>query len=141
MEAEKSDKIKLKTRSFVSSPPGHISLLLRSNSGLVPLANLSYRIHVGRYRVLEGTTDKEGYVSHESIPPGDYRMKLKGFDKEIIVPSLSSDIERYPFRVSGYMLFEDDAPEDEESFPDFESAEEISLNEIDEEGWEDLDDE
>jgi hypothetical protein len=138
MPVERSDRVKQHSRTFVVLP-GHISVILLSNSGLVPLADLSYRLHLGSDRVIEGTTDGDGFLSHADVPVGDYRMELEGYRSEFTVPSMPTDVERYPLRVPGYMLFTDDTPE--ESLPEYEESEELDLNDIDEAEWDDLTDE
>ncbi|MFQ6008383.1 MAG: hypothetical protein ACE5K8_05450 [Candidatus Zixiibacteriota bacterium] len=137
MVTEKSDNVKRKTRTFVSLP-GHISVILLSNSGLVPLANLGYRLHLGPDRVVDGTTDHDGLVSQADVPQGDYRIELEGSTSEFFIPSLPTDVTRHPVRLP-YMLFQDATPE--ESLPEYEEEEEIELTpESDNEGWEDLSD-
>jgi len=100
-----------KSKVFVKGPLpqgylSHISVLLRSNSGAVPLSNLAYRIHISESKILEGKTDKEGLVHHSNIPPGDYRMKIEGFEDEILVSTLPTHIVRRITRVPDYFLFE-----------------------------------
>ncbi len=82
----------------------HISLLLRSNSGSVPVAQRKYRIRVSDKRVLEGTTDEEGLVSHTLVPPGDYPMELDGLEGELIIPTLPVHLSRRATRVPGFFL-------------------------------------
>ncbi len=138
MPLDRSNKIKIKNRTFSALPPGHISVQLFSNSGQVPLKDLTYRIVISVDRILEGNTDAEGVIEHESVPQGEYEMTLEGHDETVMVPSLPTDISRHPIRVSGFMLFSDDQPEPEEAFEDYEAQEEIELNVVDDEDWEDL---
>lgn len=137
MNSERAERIKRQTRSFVALP-GHISVVLLSNSGQVPLANLSYRIHITPDRVLEGRTAQDGLVSHENVPLGEYRLELEGFEGEAWVPSLPVETERYPLRIPGYFLFVDEEDISEEDFPEYEDEEELDLNAVDEGGWEEL---
>ncbi|HWR84084.1 MAG TPA: hypothetical protein VN285_12355 [Candidatus Deferrimicrobium sp.] len=138
MTNERSETVKRRERTFVALP-GHISVLLLSNSGLVPLSNLTYRIHVSSDRILEGTTDRDGLISHPDVPVGEYRTELQGMSGEVTIPSTPVEIERYPLRVAGYMLFADDTPE--ESLPNIDENQDISLGQVEEEDWEDLPDE
>ena len=136
MPGERSDRVKQHSRSFVVVP-GHISVILLSNSGLVPLANLHYRLHLGADRVVDGTTDQDGFIAHADVPQGDYRIELEGSSTRYSIPSLPTDVTRHPIRLP-YMLFQDDATD--ESLPEYEDSEEIELSNVDEEDWEDLSD-
>lgn len=138
MPLDRSNKIKIKNRTFSALPPGHISVQLFSNSGQVPLKDLTYRIVISVDRILKGNTDAEGVIEHEGVPQGEYEMTLEGHDKTIMVSALPTDISRHPIRLSGFMLFTDDQPEPEEAFEDYEAQEEIELNVVDDEDWEDL---
>ncbi len=82
----------------------HISLLLRSNSGAVPVAGKKYRIRVSDKRILEGTTDQEGLVAHSLVPPGEYPMEIDGLVGELIVPTLPTHLTRRATRVAGFFL-------------------------------------
>src|ERR1700722_655356 len=85
----------------------HISVLLRSNSGAVPLANLSYRIRIDDDQVLEGQTDKDGLIQHPVVPPGDYPLELNGVTVDTLVNTLPEHLERCPLRIPDYLLFEE----------------------------------
>jgi hypothetical protein len=85
----------------------HISVLLRSNSGAVALANLPYRIQIGEARVLKGTTDKDGLVEHDHIPPGDYPIELEGKPMDTLVPTLPLHLSRCELRVPDFFLFQE----------------------------------
>ncbi len=50
---------------------------LRSNSGCVPLANLAYKLDV-KGRVLTGTTDADGFITHDLLPAGDHELEISG---------------------------------------------------------------
>jgi hypothetical protein len=136
MPVERSDRAKRQSRTFVVLP-GHISVILLSNSGLVPLANLHYRLHLESDRVVEGTTDNDGFISQPDVPQGDYRIELEGSSTRYSISSLPTDVTRHPIRLP-YMLFQDDATD--ESLPEYEDSEEIELSNVDEEDWEDLSD-
>ncbi len=82
----------------------HISLLLHSNSGSVPVAGTKYNIRINDKRLLQGTTDDEGLVSHPLIPPGDYPLELEGLDGALIVPTLPLHLVRRVTRVPGFFL-------------------------------------
>jgi hypothetical protein len=80
----------------------HISVLLRSNSGCVPLANRPYKVFV-QDQVLEGATDADGLVSHEDIPPDDYKLEIDGHST--FVPTTPKSVTRCVHQVEGYYLF------------------------------------
>jgi hypothetical protein len=138
MPLDRSNRVKIKNRSFSALPPGHISVQLFSNSGQVPLKELGYRIMVSVDRILEGQTDPDGVVEHDNVPQGEYEMTLEGHDETVMIPALPNEVSRHPIRVSGYMLYTDNEPEPEESFDDYEAQEEVDLNAVDEEDWEDM---
>jgi hypothetical protein len=101
-----------KAKVFVKGPLpqgylSHISVLLHSNSGAVPLSDCAYRIYINESRILEGKTDKDGFVYHPNVPPGDYRMEIEGLEGDILVPTQPTHIARRITRVPGYFLFED----------------------------------
>lgn len=138
MPLDRANRIKIKNRTFSALPPGHISVQLFSNSGKVPLKETGYRIGISSDRILEGQTDEEGVIEHDNVPQGEYEMTLADHDETVMVPALPNDVSRHPIRVSGFMLYTDDEPEPEEAFDDYEVQEEVELNVIDEDDWEDL---
>lgn len=83
----------------------HISLLLRSNSGCVPLAKRKYKLTISEQRVLEGTTDEDGLVQHGDIPPGDYKLEIE--EHKTFVPAIPVFRTRREHQVEGFMLFAD----------------------------------
>ena len=85
----------------------HISVLLRSNSGAMPLANMPYKIQIGEARVLQGKTDKDGLIEHDHIPPGDYELELNGQRTSALVPTLPLHLEKRSLRVAEFFLFDD----------------------------------
>jgi len=109
----------------------HISAILRSNSGAVPLGNLTYRVILPEGEVREGASDEEGFFEEAEVPPGDYPMEIEGLSARFLVPTTPVHIRRRPLRVPGYFLmpceegaFEDDTlaegepPEDEAAMQD-----------------------
>jgi hypothetical protein len=108
----------------------HISVLLRSNSGAVPLRNRRYRIYVADRMVLEGVTDAEGLVSHPNVPAGDHRLEIEGFDNSVWVPTLPLNMERRTLRVPGYILFPDDRYDESRLSQDGEDDSEVIERDI-----------
>jgi len=59
---------------------GKIWMEIWDKTGLVPRAGMSYEITGdGSY---SGTTDAAGRLLHESVPQGDYRLKIDGIDED-----------------------------------------------------------
>lgn len=83
----------------------HLSLLLRSNSGCVPIAKKKYKVTIAPDRILEGTTDDKGLVQHPDIPPGDYKLEVDGHTT--FVPATPTFREPREHQVHDYFLFED----------------------------------
>ncbi len=109
----------------------HISVLLRSNSGAVPLANLPYRIFADR--VLEGKTDEHGLIQHDSVPPGDYELELDGRKRKTLVPTLPRHFGKRTLRIDDFFLFEDREPD---ALPLQDPNESIVVRDTrDEQGW------
>ncbi len=124
----------------------HISVLLRSNSGAVPLADRGYRVVVGPERIVEGRTDSAGLVEIPDLAPGDYVLDLDGLARPISVPTTPAHITRRPMRVPDLLLFEredDPADDPDDPTPDDE-ADDVEIGRIggaaDEPGWTDVDD-
>jgi hypothetical protein len=82
-----------------------LALLLRSNSGCVPLAKRKYKITITPDRVLEGTTGDNGLVHHPDIPPGEYKLEIDGHT--MFVPATPSFREPREHQVDDYFLFQD----------------------------------
>lgn len=82
----------------------HISLLLRSNSGAVPIKRRKYKIFLSPKRVLQGVTNDEGLVEHPFVPAGDYKLELEGLNSDIIVPTLPQHLSRRITRIPGLSL-------------------------------------
>ena len=122
----------------------HISALLRSNSGAVPLAEKTYRLFLRNGQVREGRTDVDGFVNESGLTPGDYEMEIEGAAGRFIVPTTPVHVCRRPIRLPGHILFEPDEESAEEELPsDFDSDEEF-FNPVDErepdgQEWEDVD--
>lgn len=81
----------------------HISILLRSNSGSIPLAKRAYKITIGDGITLEGMTDDEGYLYHPHVAPDEYVMELEG-KFTFLIPSLPVHETPYVRRVPGYFI-------------------------------------
>jgi hypothetical protein len=89
----------------------HISVLLRSNSGAVALAERRYRINVdGAF--LKGTTDTDGFLEHRNVPPGEYPLELDGRETQTFLATSPLSVSRIPVRVVGAFLFEPTDPPD-----------------------------
>jgi len=138
MPDQRSNDLKIKSRTFIALPAGHLSLILLSNSGQVPLAEVAYRIRLSPGSVIDGTTDADGKLQHDNIPLGQYQMLVDGAPDPIYVEATPNDISDCPVRVSGYMLFAEDDDTDVDDLPTEEDPEEFILNDIDDEGWEDV---
>ncbi len=119
----------------------HISLLLKSNSGAVPIANKSYRIHLPNNCVVEGRTDGDGLIECQNVPPGDYRLDIEG-SFSTVIPSTPTHIIRCLIRIPDYLLFQEESYEDVTQLStDEESGKEIVIRDIDQKGWENVSDE
>lgn len=96
-------------------PPGHISVILLSNSGSVPVADTKCVLTTSDQR-LEGTTDSDGFVEFKELPIGEYKLELVDLDAVVFVPAVPKDTEKVPVCVAGYALFGKDPsdPEPEE---------------------------
>jgi hypothetical protein len=84
----------------------HIAVLLRSNSGCVPLANRKYKVTINANRILEGTTDSNGLVKHSNVPAGDYSLEIEGHTT--FVPATPVFREPREHQVNDFFLFEDE---------------------------------
>ncbi|UCF64275.1 MAG: hypothetical protein JSW33_00165 [bacterium] len=104
MSSRKSRYSSVKNRQFSMEPPHHISVILYSNSGAVALKNKSYRIEIDEGRSLTGSTDDDGFLAHENVPSGDFKLILDDGMYETMIPSMPVDVERYPLRMPGYYL-------------------------------------
>lgn len=105
----------------------HISVLLRSNSGAVPLAGFSYQIRVDDRLVLEGKTDKDGLIQHFNVPPGDYPLQLNGSTVDTLVHTSPLSIERCALRVCDFLLF----PETNGAVPDASEPDQVVVSDVD----------
>ncbi|HEY8091878.1 MAG TPA: hypothetical protein VIF09_28650 [Polyangiaceae bacterium] len=79
-----------------------ISLLLRSNSGEVPLVGRSYTIQLTDGSTLQGTTGDDGLVEHSPVIGGDHSLTIDGVT--VPIPSHSASLEKVAWRVDGYYL-------------------------------------
>lgn len=82
----------------------HISVLLRSNSGAVPLARRKYTIKINERRTLRGTTDQDGLCFHPNVPPGDYPLVVEGVETGALIPTLPKNMTRRLTRVPLFYL-------------------------------------
>jgi outer membrane protein OmpA-like peptidoglycan-associated protein len=100
-------------------PVSHISVLLRSNSGAVPLARRKYSIRVSDRHTLRGTTDQDGLCFHPNVPPGDYPLFIDDIDTGAIIPTLPKHLTRRLTRVPMFYLKSDPSlfPDDNGSAP------------------------
>lgn len=80
----------------------HISVVLFSNSGCVPLANRPFELSVRGGSVVRGTTDEDGFLSHGPVAAGDHLLVIDG--TETIVGATRPEIERRPHMVQGHVL-------------------------------------
>ncbi len=135
MARTRSDYLKQKNREFFVLPPGHISVLLLSNSGTVPIADTKV-VLVRQTERIEATTDKDGLVSVDKIPIGEYKLELPEFDAAVVVSAVPTDVEKVPVCVAGYELFGKEPADQPGAGPeeDPESGESIS-QQIDDRGW------
>ena len=93
-----------------------IDLLLRSNSGGVPIRQRKYQIEVNESMVLKGTTSDDGLVSHAHVPPGDYPLTLEGFEIQTVVPTIPVGVPSRETRIPGFLLAESKPPAGELTF-------------------------
>jgi outer membrane protein OmpA-like peptidoglycan-associated protein len=80
----------------------HVSVLLFSNSGCVPLAKRPFELSVRGGTVVRGTTDEDGFLSHGPVAAGDHVLVIDG--TETIVGATRPEIERRPHMVQGHVL-------------------------------------
>ena len=85
----------------------HISVMLRSNSGAVPIASAKCRVFLDDGRVLEGQTDADGFIQHEDVPPGDYELEVNGKKVGPLVPTIPKHLDRRILRLPEFFLFDD----------------------------------
>jgi len=133
--------LKRRVRTFSPVPPGHISVVLLSNSGRVPLAGVKYRIKVSPDCTLSGTTSTAGLISHSPVPQGTYGMEVEGVAGEVLVPAFPREVTDYELPVAGYMLSGEDPEIDDPAIEAWEEEIAICSGEMEEEGWEDCTDE
>ena len=68
----------------------HFSLLLKDNY-LMPIVKKPYKIKIADITI-EGTTDGEGFLQHDSIPPGDFELIIN--DISTFIPSMPRSYKR-----------------------------------------------
>jgi hypothetical protein len=110
---------------------GHISAVLYSNSGMVPLKERAYKLAREGGPELSGKTTAEGEISHAAVPIGDYLLEIDG--SRCYVPTVVEPDEKLRIRVRKYYLVPEQEPERQSTLPD--SQEE----DLDTSDWEDLD--
>jgi hypothetical protein len=110
----------------------HLSAVLFSNSGIVPLSNRPYELSFGG-EILQGTTDGDGYLQHELVEPGDWSITIDGVQG--YVPTVADPEERLAVRIKGYMIVHE-VPEQAVVHEDEEDE-----DDPDDEDWEPLDEE
>jgi outer membrane protein OmpA-like peptidoglycan-associated protein len=80
----------------------HVSVLLFSNSACVPLAKRPFELSVRGGKVVRGTTDDDGFLSHGPVAAGDHVLVIDG--TETIIGATRPEIERRPHMVQGHVL-------------------------------------
>jgi len=112
LEAPRGDNSILDVPIWRDSPPRRrplncvVSLLLRSNSGNVALANLPYKLQLENGAALEGTTDKDGFLEHLGVPAGDHILVVGSFKS--IVGATPPDCVRRLHMMVGYVLISEE---------------------------------
>jgi len=140
MPQRRSDYLKQKKREFYILPPGHISAVLLSNSGNVPVADTKCVLTTADQR-LEGTTDADGFIEFKEIPIDEYKLELVDHGAVVAVPAVPKDAEKVPVCVAGFELFGKDPSEtqsDEEASSDSDDApdDELLHQQAETDGWE-----
>ena len=110
---------------------GHISAVLYSNSGMVPLKERPYKLALEGGPDLSGTTTAQGEITHTAVPIGDYLLEIDG--SRCFVPTVVEPDEKLPIRVRKYYLVPEQEPpgRPESAGPEAED--------LDTDDWEDLD--
>lgn len=80
----------------------HVSVILFSNSGCVPLANREVQLTVRGGGSVSGKTDAEGFFAHGPVPAGDHVLVIDG--TETVIGATTFDVERRPHMVQGHVL-------------------------------------
>ncbi len=93
-------------REFVAGDPHQISVELRSNSGMVKLANREYTVRISRTRIESGTTDDDGLLTIENVPAGEYEFDIDGHPTGHRLVSTPVGEEPTPLRLTGFYLGE-----------------------------------
>lgn len=97
-------------RRFAAGPPCHLSYILRSNSGVVPIAAEDYRIVISSTRTVNGTTDDEGRLTVHAVPAGDYLISFPNRGLVSWISAIPTDMEDVPLRIAGFMYLGKDRP-------------------------------
>lgn len=81
----------------------HVSVLLRSNSGRVPIVDRPFVFHFGDGRELVGKTGLDGLVEVEGLHADDYQLYV---DKVgVMVPAMPTTDTNRPTRIPGYYIY------------------------------------
>lgn len=100
--------IELREVSAIGTPRDrHISVVLLSNSGNVPLKQRALTLTVEGEPAREGTTDDNGVFEQTGLPAGDHLLKVDGFDT--FVAATPTTIVQRPHVVVGHVLISEDA--------------------------------
>lgn len=85
----------------------HISVVLLSNSGNLPLAERKLTLNVDGDPPFEGSTDEDGVFEKRNLPAGDHLLSIDAV--EVFVSSTPTDIVKRPHVVVGHVLITEDA--------------------------------
>jgi hypothetical protein len=85
----------------------HVSVILLSNSGNLPLANRSLTLTIEEGPTLEGSTDADGVFEQTGLPAGDHLLAIDG--QETFVPATPLSVTKRPHVVGGHVLIVEEA--------------------------------
>ena len=85
----------------------HVSVILLSNSGNVPLKQRAVTLTIEGEPPLEGKTDDNGVFEQPGLPAGDHRLRVDGVDS--FVAATPTSIVQRPHVVVGHILIAEDA--------------------------------
>ncbi len=79
-------------RLSVDIPPMELHFsIIAQDKYLIPLSKKSYTIEIPG-ETLKGETDGDGYIQHDSIPPGDYLLTIN--DSSTFIPAMPRSFKR-----------------------------------------------
>ncbi len=84
----------------------HMSVILLSNSGNLPLADRKLTLNVDGDPPFEGSTDADGAFEKLNLPAGDHLLTVDGV--EVFVSATPTDIVKRPHVVVGHVLITED---------------------------------